>query len=279
MATEIGLHQFQNWMQQVIMHPGTDDQALSSLEAEAQISHEDALKFVVPSKTLTAVERIAIYRRMYIYRLVEVLESDFEAVAHFVGDEMFFDIVKGYVDKYPSHSYSLVPFGYNFPEYIKSMTGLHRQQFVYDLARLELAVSQVFDAPQTPLLTKEEIASVPVDAWETARFKFNGAFQVLEFRYPVNDYLQSVLKDQHNHNTKRKDTWVAVYRTNYRVWRLDLTNNAYQLIKALQEGKTLAEAIDYVVSSSKKGSTAWQKQIFEWFQEWVSEGFFQAVEY
>src|SRR4029453_3401705 len=98
--------------------------------------------------------------------------------------------------------------------------GRHRA-FLADLARLERAMASAFDADETPRLAEAEIASVPADAWEAARLKTVAGFSLLSFRYPVDEYLQSVVEDVHDHPRPRlRDTFVAVYRRNFAVYRL-----------------------------------------------------------
>jgi hypothetical protein len=278
MANSISLDQFQNWMQAVILHSGNDDQALASPQAEKFIPEKIARNFILPSRNLTELERIGIYRRMYIYRLVEVLENDYTSVAHFLGDEKFYELVCDFLQAHPSRSYSLNPIGDNFPEFIRNNQQIKRRDFLYQLASLELAISKVFDVEQCPVLTKEMIATLTPEQWETARLKFSNAFQLLEFSYPVNEYFQSVLDNDHNHNTRKKSNYLAVFRQNYTVWRLPLERPAYLMLKALYQGKSLIDAIDETVNQLPKNNKKWQQQVFGWFQEWVSEGFFQAIE-
>src|SRR5438105_13495382 len=79
-----GLVRTQRWMQAFILAPGEDDeQALRAETVQAEIPAESALKLVLPSDTLTSLERVGVYREMYLIRLVEALENDYPAVRHF----------------------------------------------------------------------------------------------------------------------------------------------------------------------------------------------------
>ena len=61
---------------------------------------------ILPSKTLTPVERVGVYQGMYLLRMIEALEGDYPAVAHFLGDEEFAELVTRYVAAHPSTSYT-----------------------------------------------------------------------------------------------------------------------------------------------------------------------------
>ena len=276
MATKPGLAPTQRWMQSVIMHPGSDEEAVASEVAQGVISAREFPQVVPPSKTLSSFERLGIYRQMYLARLREALANDFLGVSHFLSDEAFTELVAGYIRAFPSRSYTLNRLGDHFPEYIRSAPGIPRRGFVYDLARLELALSQLFDARESHALTQEAIAAVPFEAWEKARLKPIEAFRLLSFRYPVSAYLQSVRVGTTHPSIRRKDQWMVAYRRSYRLWQLDLTKPAYELLQALASGLVLGEALKNILARMR--GTKREDKLFSWFREWVAQGLFQAVE-
>src|SRR5262249_3132380 len=162
---------------------------------------------------------------------------------HFLGDEGFSDLVRDYVAAHPSVSYTLNRLGDRMPEFVSKWPGARRPEVCHDLARLELAITEVFDAEETPPLTAADIAAVPPEKWEKSRFTPIAAFRLLAFRYPVNAYLQTVRDEDHTHpDLKRKDTYLAVYRRDYSVWRNDLSRAAHDLLKDLVAGKPLGKS-------------------------------------
>ena len=77
---------------------------------------------------------------------------------------------------------------------------------------------------------------------------------------------------------KKVDSWVAVYRRDYKLWRLPLNRDAYNLLSDIVAGKPLGEAIVSAIENSHEKDVAeLQNQVFKWFQDWVSEGFFQKI--
>jgi hypothetical protein len=75
----------------------------------------------------------------------------------------------------------------------------------------------------------------------------------------------------------RKKSWVVCYRSKYDVHRLDLARPAYELLTSLASGKTVGDAIIGVMTRKWRPAVK-QPQLFEWFRDWMAEGFFQAVE-
>lgn len=259
------------------MHSGTNEEAVASPKAQAIVSERRFPRIVLPSKTLDSYLRIGIYRDMYLARLREALASDYPALMHYLRDEAFTRLVSGYVHAYPSRSYTLNRLGDHLPEYIRSAAGLPRREFIYDLALLELAMSQVFDAEELPLLTPEAIAAVPADAWERVRLKPIKAFRLLSFRYPVNGYVRSTKEGTSAPSTRRKNNWVVVFRRSYVLWRLDLTRQAHDLLQSLVSGKPLGQALSASLTQNRRSVS--EVQLFSWFREWVADGLFHAIEY
>ncbi|MEX0880454.1 MAG: DNA-binding domain-containing protein [Thermoanaerobaculia bacterium] len=270
------LDRLQHWMQAVIETPGDAEEAVASPVAAKIVPPDRVGDVVLPSNRLSSVERVGVYQGMYILRMVEALQGDYPAVAHFLGDHQFEHVVEDYAMAHPSTHYSFNSFGRRFPEFVRNSPRIRHKAFVYDLARLELAVTKVFDAPESPRLEPEDAAKISEEAWPNARLVPIEAFRVLAFDHPVNAYLQSVKQGSEEHpEVRRKHTWVAVWRKNYEVWRLDLGRPAYELLHALAKGKPFGKA---VAASARKLQGNAGEQLFRWLRDWVAEGMFQGVD-
>ena len=265
-----GLVRTQRWMQAFILAEGEDEEALHAEAVQAEVPAEVALQMVLPSDTLTSLERVGIYRGMYLARLEEALASDYPALKHFLNEDPFFDLVAQYLDRHPSRSYTLNRLGDHFPTFVATQTDLPKHEFVCELARLELALSEVFDAEETPVLSAADIAAIPPDAWENARLKPVAALRLLPFRYPVSEYLGGVDEENPFPRMRPKDNWVLAYRNQYSLYRESLSRPAFQLLSGLVTGVPVGQAIGSVAAT--------QKKLFGWFREWMSAGLFQSVE-
>lgn len=278
MTLEVPLDRLQRWMQAVVVHPGTVDEAVAAPGARAEIAAERIGEVILPTEALTPAQRVGIYHGMYLLRMEEALATDFPGLKHYLGDAGFFDLIRAYVQVHPSRSYTFNRLGDHLPEFIAGARWLTRRGFCHDLARLELAVSQVFDAPDTPPLSGDDVAVVPADAWERARLRPIAAFRLLSLRYPVSGYLDSLGHEAHDHpRAVRQDTWVAIYRRHYSVYRHDLSRSAHDLLADLVKGQPLGPA----VTAALKRRTRPRPDLDvlkRWFQQWVAGGMFAAVE-
>jgi hypothetical protein len=274
---DLPLARLQRWMQAVIEQPGSAEEAVAAPASREVLDPEEIGRVIRPSASLTSVERVGVYQGMYLLRMVEALENDYPALAHFLGGEEFANLVTRYVAAHPSRSYTLNRLGEGLPEFIRASRGIRRKTFATDLARLERAVTEVFDAPESPAWPAEEVERVPADAWEGAVFAPIAAFRVLAFAHPVNAYFQSVKDENHDHpDTHRKPTRVAVWRKRYEVWRLDLTEDAYDFLKDLAGGRPFGKA---VAAASRRLQGSPGDRLFRWLRDWVAEGMFQGIRF
>jgi hypothetical protein len=233
---------------------------------------------VLRSHSLTAKERVAIYTGGYFARLYDVLGQDYVTVARLIGDDAFRRLARAYLTRFPSRSYSLSFLGTDFPCYLATAARVPRRALLRDVATIENAMTSIFDAEETPVLTPEDFASLPPQEWQSARVRLNGAFGLFELSYSVNPLVTAARTDKTLPVAPRRKTWVAVYRRNYVVWRWDLSEPRFALLQALSKRKTILQAIRAAAQRFKGSPQELESKIFLWFQECVREGLFSAIE-
>ena len=104
MALELPLLRMQRWMQAVVVHPGSVQEAVAAPAAAAELEPQALGDLLLPSRSLEPIERVAIYHDMYLLRMEEALATDYPALKHFLGDDDFLGLVRGYVQVHPSRS-------------------------------------------------------------------------------------------------------------------------------------------------------------------------------
>ena len=264
------LSQTERWMKAVVLHTGTAEEAIKSRPATRQIPASEMP--VLPSKTLTAHQRVDVYREMYWLRLREALAIDYPELQGFLGNEQFDQLCDSYVQKYPSRSYTLNRLGDHLPHFLSEggFEALKWRPFVTDLARLELMMTEVFDEVEAPVIDENQVSRVPVEAWDGMKLRAIPALRCGEFRYPVSEYVSAVRDEKPaGHLLKRKDSWVIVCRRNHAVYRLEMNRTAFRLFTALVSGQSLGDAV-----SSVRVSPA---MLQEWLKSWVANRVFRAL--
>ena len=269
------LDRLQRWMQEVIVHPGTIAQAIASPGAEREIPSEKLAEVVLPSHSLSPAERVGVYHGMYLMRMEEALAADYPVIRHFLGDETFNDLVREYVQSHPSRSYTLNRLGDHLPRFFADRIEWPQAEFLRDLARLELAMTEAFDEQESSVLGGEELAAVPPEHWEHARLRPIAALRLLPLKYSVVPHLEAYHRNRPSPTPRRRATWIVVYRRDYSVLRLELSRAEHDLLRTLIDGVPLGEAL---AAAADQKSARKQDRVFRWFKTWIAEGFFTGVD-
>jgi hypothetical protein len=110
----------QSFLQVLLTHPGTAEEAAQTAPALALLPVEDARRVAKGRGELTGLERIDIYREMYLLRMYDALSADYPALLTLFGERRFRAFVRDYVDVYPSRSYTLNRLGDHVPGFVRA---------------------------------------------------------------------------------------------------------------------------------------------------------------
>jgi hypothetical protein len=285
------LEQLQRWMQAVLMHPGGAAEGVASEAARREIDlpPEGAERVVTRSRTLTGLERLAIYNRAYYARLLDCLRESYQVLCHALGEDAFGAFALDYLQKYPSRSYTLNDLGANFPRYLRETrppdeggeAGPSWPDFVIDLATLELTYNEVFDGPGVEgrrLVRPEHLRKIDPGRWPEARLVPVPCLRLLSLRYPAHDYYTAVRRKKEPDFPDPAETLLAVSRRRYVIRRHGLTRPQYVLLEALLSGESVGGAIGRAAEATADDEDRFAAALGEWFRDWTAEGFFLRVE-
>ncbi len=267
----------QTWMQAVLVHPEGAEHGLSAPEARRHLAPEDTPRVVREQGELTGVERLQIYAGMYPLRMVEALRSDYPALAHLLGTRRFERLVRDFVAAHPSRSFTLARLGDRFPEFVAGWGSPRRRGLLADVARLELAATQVIDAGVTAPIDPSALSAVPAGEWARTKLVPAAAFRIVKVRPGAVDVLDAVLEETPiPRNAGRRRVWVAYYRQDYVVRRRTLGPLEGDLLDSLINGETLRAALETAAKTSARRNLAGEK-LSRWFAEWTRLGFFAGI--
>lgn len=277
---KVPLSTLMKWVQAVVVHPHCVETAVQdeSVRAHLDLTPERVGEVILPSKTLEPMQRIGVYGNMYPLRMRDALRTDFPVVHRVLGDDGWAGLVDGYVIENYSRHPNLNQLGRKLPAYLRTRKDLAQSAFLAELCELEQAMVEVFDSPESPQANVAELAELPPERWATAKFHPVSAFRLCAFQYPVNAYLQAVKDERDPPRVKKSQTYTAVYRKNYVVWRMGLTRPQYRILKLLSEGNTVLDALVKATKGGGSDVAGSAQQLRIWFQEWFQEGWFSQIE-
>ena len=146
----------------------------------------DATALVIGDTRASAARRIHVYQHMYRARIVEALEAQFPRVARWLGAEAFTRLGAAYIADEPSRHPSLRFLGRRFPDWLASRAPAEaRPDALADLARLEWAREDVFDAVDEPTLTIDVIRASAPDRFGEIPLRLVAAARRVRLARPV----------------------------------------------------------------------------------------------
>lgn len=111
-----------------------------------------------------------VYRYAYKARLIGILQEDFERLHTFIGDELFEALARDYVAANPSHTPNARYYSQVFPDFVTAYKALSDAPVAAAIARLEGALNDVFDCPDSPALSLDELATFAPEEFEHLTF-------------------------------------------------------------------------------------------------------------
>ena len=102
--SHLNLNQLQQWIA---------GQLLENNLSDTRIQHE-----IKSSYVLSAEKRLHIYQAGYKLRLLECMKAEFAVLHTFLGNDLFELFSLGYIQQYPSQSYTLYDLGRHFPAFL-----------------------------------------------------------------------------------------------------------------------------------------------------------------
>ena len=270
------LDTLERWMQAVVMHPDGAAAGVRAAPARRLLPEAGRLEDVVlPSKALSAVERLDIYAHMYYARLLEILAEEYPITRQVLGDDVFFSACRRFLQRNPSRHRTLNHLSDRFPKFLsRHLAPGARRGLAADVARIERAMEDVFDEARAEPLTAAEFAAIGPAQWHRVRLQLVPAVRLLELKYPANDYMNAVRAGKKPRLPRPRATFAIVYRRDFRLYRRDQEPGQFRLLSALARGRTLSEAVQKSVSGRRGNADQLAATLGAWFREWSAAGIF-----
>lgn len=284
------LARIQQWMQSVITHPDGVEAGIESPATRTllDIASDQVEDLICRSVAQTSIERLHVYANAYFARLLEVLDSEFPALVHALGTELFQDFAFGYLQQYPSQSYTLGDLSAKFPEYLAHTRPPREPEeaepdwadFLVDLATLERTYSEVFDGSGVEgqrLLQADNLREIAPDSWLRVRLVPVPCLKLLTLRFAVHEYATAVRRQENPSLSAPSPTWLVVTRRDYVVRRVAVDETEFAALAVLVGGGTIADSLEAAENRWTGNFDQLASEIQRWFRDWSAAGYFQRI--
>jgi Putative DNA-binding domain len=128
------------------------------------------LDLLMDNSRTTRKTLFGVYQNAYIGRLVEILGNDYEDLRAYCGPAAFQRIAEAYVAAHPSQSQNARWFGAKMATFLSLDARYARRPQLAELAAIEAALSNAFDATDAPHVTMEALAQHAPEQWGRLAF-------------------------------------------------------------------------------------------------------------
>ena len=162
------------------------------LAAERDLGAGGLDAVVLGDDRLSAEARVDIYANMYFYRILDALKEDFPATLAVLGADNFHNLVTGYMLEYPPTDPSISHCGRHLADYLRDHPMRESAPFIADLARLERAIVEVFQAPDAAALNPDSLRAIAPEEWPALKLAIHPSAQILALGWRVSELLRAV---------------------------------------------------------------------------------------
>jgi hypothetical protein len=197
---------------------------------------------------------VAIYARMVLHRQVDALREIFPKVVAALGDEAFFATAAAYVRAHPSEHPDLGQLGRKFALFLD-------RPDLRDLAALEWARAEAFEAAFAEPLTEEQFAALAHDAaaFMLHPLRLVPALRLLELAHDIDGLWDGSAKS----GAPRADRLV-VWRKEFEVFHARVEEDEARALRLALGGAAIGDVC---------GAFAEPQRAFQALQSWLAEGF------
>jgi hypothetical protein len=271
------LLEFQRTLARAVMQPLT-------ARDNMRRGNGDGIALVKPNSRLTAFERLEIYNRSYWSRVLDAFSEDFPGVRTLVGTRAFDRLRRAYLAECPSESFTMRDLGRHLVQWIEKHPA-YAGPFaaaVLDMAKLEWAEIESFDAAEHERLTPEDIAALD----PCASLQLQPHIHLLEVNYSVDSLIFEIREAARRQGgsaralarTRVERTaapiYLAIHRHELVVHYKRLDEEEFRLLRAIGEGASIEDAVARAYAESSLTPEACAQHIQSCFVLFSALGWF-----
>lgn len=287
------LKQLQRLMGEALFRPLGRDDELQKTWTDGRPINEVASSFIKRNDRLTSVDRLEIYSRQYWFRLLDCLYDDYPGLRALLGEKKFHALCRAYLEKHQSRSFTLRNLGSKLEEFIRAdpIWAGAKLGMALDIVQFEWAQTLAFDEAAKPPVRGDDLLGMSP---EKLTLDLQPHLVLLELDYAVDHYFMAVRGQEAGMRgeasnafdavpqraapkrkalPKKEKIWLAVHRCDNDLYFLRMEKEAYRMLSAIGEGKTVELALETALWDADP-SQDWGVKIKDWFENWAALGWF-----
>jgi hypothetical protein len=280
MAKPQNLALLQNWLNTIVMTPGSLPQKLGQAKYAYGL---DEGEVVANEGKASVYTRLNVYSNGYLLRLLDCMYADYAISKKFMGDEVFDSFAQAYLLYHPSTSFTLYDLGKAFPGFLaktKPPVTAGDENAIDDLMNLPIALAKLERARQEAMrapglehiIPREAGVTIQDILFNTVKIVTPDCLRLIELDFPMTGFFRSVYRDENYELPQPARSFLAISRKDFRVTMTDLTETQYTLLSVCQTEPNLYDAITTTASFCKIAPSVLLADVFVWMQKFEVNG-------
>jgi hypothetical protein len=243
--------------------------ALAASGAPGERLRAEVEEQIAGDSRLSATERLDIYAEQYFYRVHDCLAEDFPALRAVIGEKRFHNLVTDYLLEHPSTHPSLRFVGRRLPSFVGTHAPCARWPFLGDLARLEWALLEAFDAADATPLAEAALAALPADAWSELRLSPVPSLRLVDLEWLVDETWARAQRREDPGAPAVGPASLLIWRRDLRVLHRRLEPAERRALGAVGEGRTFTDVCD--AAADAVGSSEVATLVAGFVRRWLAD--------
>ena len=234
--------------------------------------------FIIDTAQASSSERFKVYTDAYRLRLIEALRADYKTLEEYLGEEDFDKLARAYIDVIPSNQFSIRWFGRHLPAFLVNRPPYKDQQIVNELSIFEWALSEAFDAPESPSADYHQLASIDGNDWPSLSLIFHPSLRRIDLKSNAAQLWQaSSLKTPFPEFTtvSKPVAWI-VWRQNLKVLFRSISNEEAFALDSFRQKLCFAEVCTGLTEYLNSEEVVMKAASF--LKTWLRDGLISDVE-
>lgn len=256
---------------------------LSQLQSDFQAYLLDAskgagfIKQIVNDKKVGVKTRLGIYADAYRLRIIEALSNSYPILKALLGDDLFEQAARSYIDLYPSTYRNMRWVGDKMAEHLQAK--LPQYPIAAEMATFEWALGLAFDAEDAPILTLQDLAAIAPENWADLRFQFHPSMQLLTFKFNVLRVWQALNSEEAPPKVSQIDEPCVIWRKDLNSHYRSLEPAEYAAIQQMMAGASFADLCETLQQNANEEDADDESmaQAAQYLAGWLNEGLLTAL--
>lgn len=228
------------------------------------------LDSVKNSKRADRTTLFGVYVNAYHVRLTEFLIADFPALRALLGEETFDRLAADYIAAEPSRRRNARWYTTRLPDFMRESEDWRHDERAIDLALLERALTDAFDAPEACASTLDALAAFVTEQWPRLAFCFHPSLILLELRAGTVETHEAASAGLDIPAPREGKEGLAVWRSQDDSVYCELDADEFMVLSLAVAGHALGDICQ--MAAFREAGEASPERIAQFLTGWFEEG-------